>query len=276
MNLIHSLEIIPGKIVNAISPDKIIVLGYIDKHRRRFSIFDNSFTEINYPEEINLLVIADCSNIDRSNVLDMLEQRCKALCRLTIIWLSPAAFNNQLEQNTPFAIRALQSGTILYQKWQPADHIQTAINKKTETQVDKSELFPWYERSQIFSQMAGVQFRFGNYGMAAFCIHQAVEQLLIMLFMNITGFRYGLHNLDRMLCILRFHNDEAANVFSKETSQGRDRLFILRKIYISYRYHSDVIISKDDIDYFFCELNKLQQMADRVFYSKRYLGTEIY
>ncbi|QEC44152.1 hypothetical protein [Pseudobacter ginsenosidimutans] len=276
MNLNPILETILSKIVNTISPDKIIVLGYIDKHRKRFSIFDHSFSEINDPEDMNLLVIADCSNIDRNNVLDMLEQRCKTLCRLAIIWVSPAAFNNQLEQNTPFAIRALQSGTILYQKWQPADHIQTAINKKTETQADKSELFPWYERSQIFSQMAGVQFRFGNFGMAAFCIHQAVEQLLIMLFANITGFRYGLHNLDRMLCILRFHNDEAASVFSKETSQERDRLLLLRKTYISYRYHSDIIIGKDDINYYFSELNKLQQMADQVFYFREVQKTETY
>lgn len=261
------LEEIIQKIVCAISPDKIIVLGYIDKFGNSFSIFNNSFNEINEPEDINLLVIADCSKIDRNNVLDMVEQRCKTLCRLAIIWVSPAALNNQLEENSSFAIHALQSGTIIYQKWVPAPHIQKAINEKKARELEKSDLFCWYERSLLFSQMATVQRRFGNFGMAAFCIHQAVEQLLIMLIMKATGYRYGLHNLERLLRVLYFHDIRAKGVFSKDTTIERDRLSLLRRGYISYRYYTDLILSKEDIEYFLCELRKLQEIADSYFYT---------
>lgn len=257
------LEEIIRQIVVAISPDKIIVLGYIDKLGNSFSIFNNSFNEINDPEDINLLIIADCSKIDRNNVLDMVEQRCKVLCRLALIWISPAALNNQLGNNSSFAVRSLQSGTIIYQKWEPAPHIQKTINEKKAVELDKSELFCWYERSQLFSQMAAAQRRFGNYGMAAFCIHQAVEQLLIMLIIKATGYRYGLHNLDRLLRVLIFHNVEATYVFSKDSDIERERLLLLRKVYISYRYYTDIIIREDVIEYFFCELTKLQELAER-------------
>lgn len=261
------LEEIIQKIVCAISPDKIIVLGYIDKSGNSFSIFNNSFSEINEPEDINLLVIADCSKIDRNNVLDMVEQRCKALCRLAIIWVSPAALNSQLEENSSFAIRALQSGTIIYQKWEPAPHIQKAINEKKARELENSDLFCWYERSQLFSQIAAIQRRFGNLGMAAFCIHQAVEQLLIMLIIKATGFRYGLHNLDRLLRVLRFHNCHANCTHLKGTFLERDRLVLLRKVYISYRYYTDTTIQNEDIEYFFCELGKLQLLSEKIIYT---------
>lgn len=251
------------KIVCAISPDKIIVLGYIDKSGNSFSIFNNSFSEINEPEDINLLVIADCSKIDRNNVLDMVEQRCKTLCRLAIIWVSPAALNSQLEENSSFAIRALQSGTIIYQKWEPAPHIQKAINEKKARELEKSDLFCWYERSQLFSQMAAVQGHLGNYGMAAFCIHQAVEQLLIMLIIKATGYRYGLHNLDRLLRLLRFHESEASDVFHKGRFLGQERLLLLRKVYISYRYYTNLVINEEDVKYFFGELNELRKITRR-------------
>lgn len=65
----------------------------------------------------------------------------------------------------------------------------------------------------------------------------------------------------------RSHNDETTNVFSNKTTLERDRLLLLRKVNISYRYYTDIVINEEDIEYFFDELGKLQQMADQIFYS---------
>lgn len=266
MILIPTLQEIVNKIVKSISPDRIIVLAYIDKRGNRFSIFNNPFSEINEPIDINLLVIANCSNFDRQTEIDRIEQCCKSLCDLAIIWFAPSEFTNLIKNNNSFAIRAFQSDKTIYQKWEPAPHIQKMIHDAKVRQIEKSELFCWYERSLLFSQVAEVQRRFGNYGMAAFCIHQAVEQLLIMLVMSATGYRFGIHNLDKMLRVLRFHNCEAANVFPKWAALGHERMNLLRNVYISYRYRTNLAIAVDDIEYYFQELGKLQDLADRIFY----------
>lgn len=63
---------------------------------------------------------------------------------------------------------------------------------------------------------------------------------------------------------LSLHYPEAATVFSKDSSAERERLELLREIYISYRYYINVVIHEDDIDYLFSELNKLQEMGGSI------------
>ncbi|QEC41684.1 HEPN domain-containing protein [Pseudobacter ginsenosidimutans] len=264
--LIEIVKVILG--VNALSPDRIILLGYINAEGQSFSILNGFCEEVTDFVDVNLLVISENANADRLRYIDMIEQRCKPFARIICIILSRSDIQSQMEYGNRLAIIALQSGKVLYQKWETAPHIQKAIYEAVIKEGKEVELVSWYKRSHLFLQMAKVQFNLGNCGMAAFCIHQSLEQVLIMLIISVCGYRMGIHNPDRLLRMLRFHNDAVADIFPNKTAEEKGRLCLLKKVYINYRYRVELEVTEDDIRYFFTELGKLHAMADRIIYPK--------
>jgi HEPN domain-containing protein len=177
-------------------------------------------------------------------------------------------FASLVSRRTPFADAILNSKQLLYQNSTKAEWESGHVNEGGEPTNIDIELARWYKRAITFWEIAGTQFRFGEYGMAAFCIHQAAEQFMCMLIQASIGYRVGTHNLGRLLRLLHFYVPEIDNVFSRETALEKEQFLLLKSTYIHFRYHPNYNISEEDVRYFIREVEKLQGIAERIFYSK--------
>lgn len=88
----------------------------------------------------------------------------------------------------------------------------------------------WFDRSVAFYQVAIFQQFLGNYGMAAFCLHQVAEQALIFLIRSIAGVKIGTHNLDRLLKFAKFYIDNSREIFFTQNIQEKNVLDYLRML----------------------------------------------
>lgn len=200
--------------------------------------------------------------------LDMIDQRCKYKSPVAGMIMTPDDFNVLLDKGSPFAVNVARSGHWLYERHKITG-TPDPINKPAfEPKHQEREISCWYKHGMSFLSMAGSQYSFGEFGMAAFCLHQAAEQFLNMLTQALTGLRIGTHNLDRLLSFLLFYNKDIPHVFARRTEQDKVRFALLKSTYISFRYRTDFEVSGDDIDYLMNEVNKLKAIAEKVFREK--------
>lgn len=255
MKLHPILQKVVNTILKVLPAERIVLLAYIDQNNIPYSVFRHQQFEIKDPAELNLLVVGNSSSKYKSVTIDKLEQRCQHIIPSTILLLPEEQFAKQVKANSAFAIRILQSNQLLYLT-KPANQCYT--NSSVEKPV--SDL--WYKRSTAFYQTAKAHQRLGDYGMAAFCLHQATEQLLIFLVQSAIGFKIGSHNLERLLQHARFYYATAGKVFLRKTPSEVAAFELLKKSYIHYRYKSDLEIVAADIQYLAAEIEKLYAIAD--------------
>ena len=254
-----TLQRVVNTILQILPADNIALLAYIDQNNIPYSVFKHRQFEIKDPAELHLLVTVHCSSNEKTVFLDRVEQKCRYIIPSTILLLPTEQFVRQVKANSEFAVRILTSNQLLYQTG-PA-YLPTATSFGVKPVSDL-----WYKRSTAFYQTAKTHQRLGDYGMAAFCLHQTTEQLLIFLVQSAIGFKIGSHNLDRLLQHARFYYQEAGSVFAIHTSTERKRFDLLKKSYIHYRYKSDLEVEAADIRYLCAEIEKLYAIADQLFY----------
>lgn len=255
-------------ILKIIPTDKIILLGYINKDNEPFSIFNNNCYVVTDPKRLNLLVVGQINSTMREEILDKVEAKCEQVIPATIMLFTTSEFNALNSHRNQFAEAILQCNQALYESLRTVRNRPKEINPIISIQPNPSELFGWYKRGLNFWQTAHLQHHIGELGMAAFCLHQTAEQLLVMLVLATIGFRSGTHNPEKLLRLLRFHKKEVNCIFYPRTPEEKERLELLKKSYIHYRYRSDFVITASDIDYFMKEISKLIRLANKVIYSK--------
>ncbi len=255
-------------ILQTVSCANIVLLAYINQKQEVYSIFENTSFEVEDPAELNVFVVATICTGERHAAVDTIEQRCRSFIPLTILLMSIEDFAGLVRRRTPFADAILNSNQLLFKNRTKAEWESGQGNEVAEPTNIDIELARWYKRAITFWEIAGTQFRFGEYGMAAFCIHQAAEQFMCMLIQSCIGYRVGTHNLDRLLRLLHFYIPEIDNVFSRETAQEKEQFLLLKSTYIHFRYHPNYNISEEDVRYFIREVVKLHGIAERIFYSK--------
>jgi HEPN domain-containing protein len=258
-------------ILNTVPTVKIVLLAYVNKRNEAFSIFEKTLTEVKDPVELNIFVIAKISDEDRHAAMDTIEQRCRNIISITILTMTIEQFSSLENRRSFFAHTILQSKQILYKERVKFPRTGRVGNEVVETTNADADLTSWYKRAVTFWDIAGTQFRFGEYGMAAFCIHQAAEQFLNMLLQATIGYRMGTHNLDKLLRLLRFYIPDVADVFKKETPLEKEKFLLLKNTYIHFRYRSDFNITENDVHYFMEEVAKIQWIAEKGFQRKNFL-----
>ncbi len=262
------LQQVVDVVLKTVLTEKIALLAYINKDRETWSIFEDKPLDFCNPAKLNILIIARVGKSSIHEKLDMIDQRCKYKSPVAGMIMTPDDFNVLLDKGSPFAVTVVRSGHWLYERHKITG-APDPINKPVfELKTQEREISCWYKHGMSFLSMAGSQYSFGEFGMAAFCLHQAAEQFLNMLTQALTGLRVGTHNLDRLLSILRFYNKEIPDVFTRRTEQEKNRFALLKSTYISFRYRTDFEVGGDDVDYLMNEVIKLKAIAEKVFRGK--------
>ncbi|WP_127125103.1 HEPN domain-containing protein [Pseudoflavitalea rhizosphaerae] len=258
------LQKVSDIITKSVPASRIVLLAYCNKEKQAFTIFSEPGFLLQNPAELQLFVLADVPNMDRHAAIDKIEQRCQGFIPVCIILMNKNEFANLLLQGNRFAITVMQSSQLIYDK----DSNLGALPVGQDTTNHNPELISWYRRGLAFREMAGTQFKAGEYDTAAFCMHVSAEQFLCMLMQTSIGYRLGTHNIDRQIHLLQFYVPEIRNVFCRESAIDKQRIQSLRINYVRFMHKAENTVDENEVEDYLDELYKLQLMAESLFYAQ--------
>jgi len=178
---------------------------------------------------------------------DKLENNCKALLPITIIVLQQSSFEEWLDDGHPFAANVQQTAPIIYQSEQFC--LPTRIPANNEEKVKSLEKFHLDGLIKSKEFFAGSElFRIRKqHAMAAFMLHQCVEQSLRTILKIGTGYHANTHSIDRLIRYTGLVSYQLLDVFPQQTEAEKRLFSLLQKAYIDPRYKEGYQIGNDDL-----------------------------
>ena len=86
-----------------------------------------------------------------------------------------------------------------------------------------------------------------RYQLAAFMLHQAMEQALCGLLLAGTGYYCNIHNVEKMLRFASLVCYQLPDVFDSTRAAHQQQLHCLQKAYIGARYDPEFVVSSNSI-----------------------------
>jgi uncharacterized protein len=206
------------------------------------------FTRNCIPEKFQLeshhnLMVLTVENKDTHTIQEAIENNCKPFLPLTALVLPQTHYNQLLEKNTVFACSVLASAELLYTRensLEEADDVQVGKNiEKESSEASK--------RAKGFLSSGELLLLTNEIPLAAFMLHQAIEQYCFGKILCHLGINPKTHNLDKLYRLMRFFTFDLVKVFPRDT-EIEERLFAsVKDAYIASRYSSSCAIKSADL-----------------------------
>jgi HEPN domain-containing protein len=235
-------------IVKEAAPNLIYLLGASISRRRTESIFQQSAPSSHQiPSCFLFILMQDLANKETHDWQDKLENNCKALMPVTIIVLQKSSFEEWLNNGHPFATSVQQTAPVIYKSGK--FDLPNCILSNNEEQIKSLEKFhldglikskEFYAGSELFRIRK-------QHAMAAFMLHQCVEQSLRTILKIGTGYHANTHSIDRLIRYTGLVSYQLPDVFPQNTEIEKRLFCLLQKAYIDPRYKEDYRIANDDL-----------------------------
>lgn len=235
-------------IVNTANPAIIYLLGtsYCDK--RSESIFQHSnSTSQCITEYFILIILEDYANKEICEWQDKIEANCKELLPVTTIVLQKDTFTKWLNEGHPFATSVQQSAEVIYNVKNYSFPDLHMVNHGTDTNNIKKNLLEGLTKAKEFLVGSELYQIRKQHGMAAFMLHQSVEQVLRNLLKAGTGFHISTHNIERLLRYAFWINRKIYEIFPLNNESEKRLFSLLQRAYIDSRYTENYTVSFYDL-----------------------------
>jgi uncharacterized protein len=132
----------------------------------------------------------------------------------------------------------------------------------------EKEFLSQYSRAQSFLSGA-ISYRItGDNQLAAFMLHQTIEQALNAFLTPLIGYRLQTHNLNKLFLYARRLSQEFYSVFPRNTDAEIQLYQTLHKAYIYGRYKNNFQIGKEVLQILVERVTALVDMTRTIFYDK--------
>lgn len=223
----------------AVPTELIYLLGSSLYQRRTETIFNCTSPACNYMGDYFLLVIIKNSHgRPMSEWEDILEQKCAPAMRTTIIVMEEERFAEKYKEGNVFATSAQKAGAIMYDAGGVTLPDLSEIKVKQPREW-KKEYEKTVHRATEFLAGADLYIAREESEIAAFMIHQCVEQSLKTLILIGSGFVVDTHSVDRLLRYGGLVTYRLLDVFHPDQVDSKKLLEILQKSYVGARYAYD-------------------------------------
>jgi len=194
-----ALSIDINKIVSIISPERIYLLSVIHQKKEIQSIFVEDPPEEHLIEALNILVLTSESE-KRSNdeLQDIIENRLEIIIPVTAFVMQAVQFKEWLKKEHPFALRVVQNASLYFDACMIPLNLPDYFDELTAKEFLREELEHKIRKAIEFLAGAELFLVRKQFEMAAFHLHQAVEQIYTGIIRFKTGFQVQTHNLDKL------------------------------------------------------------------------------
>lgn len=235
-----------------IMPDVIYLLGATLNRQRAESIFNQTAPTGQFINNYYLLVlINETQGRPLHEWQEMIEQNCSFLAETVVIVLTTQKFNEWLSQGQKFA-RLVEQNAI---KLTIAKGVALSAVGEFDKEKERLEMEELLKRGKYMARefLAGAEIYMArkNYNMAAFMIHQAIEQALLTQITVKSGYEQGTHNIKRVMkygVLVNWELKFILDNFRKRNSLTKNKL---TDAYYEARYSKLNIYSNSMIEHFY-------------------------
>jgi HEPN domain-containing protein len=185
-----------------------------------------------------LILIDDQEKTPEHEVSNKIEDHCQYLGKVHAIVHKANSAKEGLNMGRRFWATAMEKGIVVYQTPDLILPTLEPITKEVVLERAKFNWGRWGGQGKAFLKGAEFYRAEGNFRLAAFMLHQAVESTLKAIIQAIIGYRVQIHNLSRLLRLSLLFTDELKNVFELDTTDGAQIFAFLQNAYSQSRYNS--------------------------------------
>ncbi|WP_419700278.1 HEPN domain-containing protein [Mucilaginibacter sp. NFX135] len=243
---------LPG-LIGKYNPEKIICFGSVQESRSTSGCFIKS--ALNESFHFFLVIILPDARASLMHEIQDYANRHFNKGRITIVAQSWESIQVSLEKGKTFYNYVLRNGVVLYTRDdQGSDqYVPPDIDHAFALQLAESAYRHRKDMARGFLYAAKDCMKIGFHNNALFQLHQATEQACIQAIRLYLSYRCEIHNLDRLLDLIKCFAPELTLLFPRKTTRQRQLFELLKESYSTTRYRSDFKADQDDV----CELYEL-------------------
>jgi HEPN domain-containing protein len=190
--------------------------------------------------------------------IDHLGQTNQSSIKWRLMVVDSMQFTDWIKTNHPFAHEVMLKSACMYS----SGHIQLdqgaiGINNRYINQSRK------LSNALEFLSAAELHFTRKSSPIAAFQLHQALEQLLSWLITKATGWEPRTHNLVQLQYHCAIHVKGFRNILDPSNPIDQTLLTILQKAYLAGRYDNSYFIGNSDFSELFIKIKKIHQLCQQ-------------
>jgi HEPN domain-containing protein len=219
------------------------------------------------PNTFYLLIITEeRDKTPEHQILDRVEKICSSLINVCAIVHKSDAFLWGLEEGSRFFINALQKNKIAYHSSKlELPELRNPDDKSIKSVVE-AIWNRWGKQGKDFLDTSLNCLDNGNYNLAVFLMHQAVESTLSAIIRANLGYRLSIHNLARQLRITLIFTDDLKNVFDFSEVSDVQLFELLQTAYSAARYKDDFKADKGTVKALSDKVCKLFITAEEMYH----------
>jgi HEPN domain-containing protein len=99
---------------------------------------------------------------------------------------------------------------------------------------------------------------------AAFLLHQTAENLYHTICLVFTGYKYKLHDLEKLEHKTSVHSEKLRNVFPKTTDEEKRLFTLLKEAYVRARYDKSYSITSEELEYLSGRVKNLKDLTEEL------------
>jgi HEPN domain-containing protein len=191
---------------------------------------------------------------------DQIEQNCSSIAPVTLIIIQTSMFKQWIASGHRFARTVCKSAIPVFE----ANHYSSVPVEDCDLENERTAQEKCYREGILKSRefLAGAELfiiRKQN-RMAAFMLHQAVEQALSTLIKIGTGYHCCSHNIERLTRYAGMVSYRIQDVFPRKTEKEKMLFKGLQKAYIGSRYDEDYSIGLVDLTELIDRVREIQEI----------------
>ena len=208
---------------------------------------------------LNLLItLPSATNENRRCIRDKIENVCLDHgIYVNVLVHTSNQLNNMMEQKPYFHHMIVNNCILLFDSEDsPVPELRLHISEELRQQGE-SFLRRWHGMASIFYRTATYNFGRSEYRMAAFMLHQTLENIYTSIYLVFTGYRPAIHNLAKLRKSTFAFSPLLENVFNERNAEDMHLFSLVKNAYVSARYFEHFPITKLECQILMCRVKKL-------------------
>ena len=264
---------VTGSIVALASPEKIFLLSVLHHLEAPENIFKGDpFTEHRIDSLLLLVLAREAETKSADELQNIIEHGAIEHAVVTALVLPVQQFNRWLMKNHPFATRVYRQATLVYDAGVIPLAIPNVCNEAALQQKLQNTFDTHIIKAIEFISGAEWFVQRKQYPLAAFHLHQAVEQLYSGIIRFTTGLRVHTHNIDKLYRYARHLRPGIYAIFPRDSLREKELFRQLQKAYIDGRYNSTFSIKAVIISQLSERVQNLLQLCKNLSPSKHIIS----
>ncbi len=257
----QQLQSVTKIIIHAVRPEKILLFGSYTPEAWESGLYADRQLPLNY----DILVITKAGEHRQEHELqDLIENRCRFQTPVTVVVHDIEYVNRQLAAGHYFFTMVSREAILLYDAGSIPLNEACQLNWQAIKAAAELDFAKWHRRASAFFKTALFAVREKELKIAAFLLHQAVENGYQSILVVFTGYKPCTHNLDKLRRYTNRFSIELAQLFPRYSGED-DRLFrLLLQGYIDARYKDDYSIDEEEMGKLIDRAGKLLSIAARM------------